>query len=111
MLKQRTAEGQSTALVTAIKKNGKLLTCEITSAIFLDEDGIKKAITTVADMSQSIRKQQDIDSRKEKVVTHNIALAKSDQKRLDIKNEKIVADNIVLAKSDQKRLILKIKKR
>src|SRR5687767_7367100 len=65
MLKQRTAEGQSSALVTAIKKNGKLLTCEITSAVFLDEDGIQKAITTVVDMSQSIRRQQDIDSKKE----------------------------------------------
>jgi len=34
MLKQRTAEGQSKALVFAIKKNGKPITCEITSAVF-----------------------------------------------------------------------------
>lgn len=110
MLKQRTAEGQSAALVTAIKKNGKLLTCEITSAVFLDEDGIEKAITTVVDMSQSIRRQQNIDSRKEKLVTDNIALAKSEQKVIDIKNQKLVADNINLAKSDQKRLDIKNEK-
>lgn len=110
MLKQRTAEGQSAALVTAIKKNGKLLTCEITSAVFLDEDGIEKAITTVVDMSQSIRRQQNIDSRKEKLVTDNIALAKSEQKVIDIKNQKLVADNIDLAKSEQKVIDIKNKK-
>jgi PAS domain S-box-containing protein len=110
MLKQRTAEGESSALVTVIKKNGQLLTCEITSAIFLDENGIKKAITTVVDRSQSIRRQQAIDKQKEKLVIDNIALAKSDQKRLDIKNEKIVADNIDQAISDQKVTDIKNKK-
>ena len=54
MLKQRTAEGHSTALVTAIKKSGKPIPCEITSAVFMDEDGIEKSITTIADMRQSI---------------------------------------------------------
>lgn len=110
MLKQRAAEGQSAGLVTAIKKNGKLLTCEITSAIFLDEDGIEKAIITIVDMSESIRKQQDIDSKKEKLVIDNIALAKSEQKVVDIKNKKIVASNIVLAKSDQKKIDIKNQK-
>jgi PAS domain S-box-containing protein len=45
MVKQRTEEGQSVGLVTAIKKSTKTFTCEITSAVFTDEYGIKKAIT------------------------------------------------------------------
>jgi PAS domain S-box-containing protein len=64
MLKQRTAEGHSIALVTAIKKSGKLVPCEITSAVFMDEDGIEKAITNIADVSQRILKQKNIDTKK-----------------------------------------------
>ena len=52
MLKERAAEGQSIALVTVVKKNGVLLPCEITSAVFMDGDGIEDAITTISDMSQ-----------------------------------------------------------
>ena len=88
MLKQRTAEGHSTALVTAIKKSGKPLPCEITSAVFMDEDGIEKSITTIADMSQSILKQKNIDTKKEKIVANNIVLAKSKQKILTPKKKK-----------------------
>jgi PAS domain S-box-containing protein len=77
MLKQRTAEGQSKALVTAIKKSGKTITCEITSAIFMDVDGIEKAIASIADMSQSILKQKNIDVKKEKTVADNIILAQA----------------------------------
>lgn len=102
MLKQRNAEGHSVALVKVIKKNGELLTCEITSAVFMDEDGIEKAITTVSDMSQSIRKQKEIDTKKDKIIEDNIILAKSKQKKIEAKKEKIVADNIIVAqeKSD-----------
>lgn len=79
MLEQRTAEGQSTAFVTALTKDGKVLPCEITSAVFI-EDGIKKAITTITDLSESLRKQKNIDTKKEKIVADNIitAQAKSD---------------------------------
>ena len=83
MLKQRTARGQSTARVTAIKKSGKPFPCEITSAVFMDEDVIEKAITTIADMSQSILRQKNIDIKKEKIVADNIVLAKSKQKKID----------------------------
>ncbi|MGZ8522898.1 MAG: PAS domain-containing protein [Chitinophagaceae bacterium] len=102
MLKQRTAEGQSRAFVTAIKKSGKPLRCEITSAVFVDKNGIENAITTIEDMSQSIQEQKNIDTKKEKIVANNIVLAKTRQKGIDIKKEKIVSDNIVLAKSRQK---------
>ncbi|HUR10092.1 MAG TPA: PAS domain-containing protein, partial [Flavitalea sp.] len=97
MLKQRTAEGNSTAQVTAIKKNKEMVPCEITSAIFTDADGVKKAITTIADMRERILEQKKIDAKKEKIVVANIHLAKSKQKRIDQRNEKKVAEDIVLA--------------
>lgn len=101
MLKQRTAEGRSIALVTAIKKSGKQVQCEITSAVFKDEKGIEKAITTVSDLSQTIRNQKNIDTKKERVVAHNIDLAKSKQKKIDRRKERVVANNIDIAKSKQ----------
>jgi len=58
MLKARTLEGQSEGLVTGIKKSGKPFPCMITSAVFIDRDGIKKSITTIADMTQSILVQK-----------------------------------------------------
>lgn len=100
MLKQRSSTGQSIAFVTAIKKNGHLLRCQITSAVFMDKDGIEKSITTITDISESLLKQKRIDTQKEKVVAHNIDLARSKQKKIDFKKEKIVADNIVLAQTE-----------
>jgi PAS domain S-box-containing protein len=102
MLKQRRTKGYSSALATAIQKSGKILPCEITSAVFLDQNGIEKAITTIADMRQSILKQKNIDIIKERIVADNIVLAKSKQKNIDTKKEKIVADNITIAYSKQK---------
>jgi PAS domain S-box-containing protein len=72
MLRQRDAEGQAVARVKVIKKSGEPLTCEITSAVFTDEDGIKKAITTIAELSQSILKQKEIDTKKHEIVESNI---------------------------------------
>ena len=102
MLRQRNTEGQSVALVKVIKKSGEPLTCEITSAVFKDEDGIKKAITTISDMSQTILTQKEIDRKKDKIVEDNIILAKSKQKMMEAQKDKIVADNIIVAqkKSD-----------
>ncbi|MCW3117290.1 MAG: domain S-box protein [Chitinophagaceae bacterium] len=104
MLKQRTAEGRSIAFVTARKKNGRVVPCEITSAVFMDEDGIAQAITTIADLSQNILRQKHIDLRKEKIVADNIDLVKSRQKKIDAKKDKVVADNIDLAISKQKKI-------
>lgn len=102
MLSQRKAEGQSAALVKVKRKGGNPITCEITSAVFTDEDGIEKAITTISDMTHSILKQKKIDTRKDKIVEDNIILAKSRQKKIEAKKEKIVAGNIIMAqeKSD-----------
>lgn len=75
MLKQRVAGGHSSAFVTAIKKTGKLFPCEITSAVFTDEDGIKKSVTTITDMTRRIQKQNKIDRNKEKAVANDTAAA------------------------------------
>ena len=77
MLKQRTAEGQSIGLVTGIKKNGKLFPCAITSAVFMGNDGVEKAITTITDRSREIRQQKNIDSKKDKIVAGNIELVQA----------------------------------
>jgi PAS domain S-box-containing protein len=102
MLKQRTAEGHSIALVTVIKKTGKLLPCEITSAVFMDENSIETSITSIINMSQTILEQKNIDSKKEKIVADDIALVQSRQKLIDTKKEKIIADDIALVQSRQK---------
>ncbi len=104
MMKQRTAEGRSKALVFAIKKNGKPLPCEITSAVFIGEHGIEKSITTITDISQRLQEQQKIDTGKAKVVADNIVLAESKQKQIDIEKEKIVENNISLVKAKQKKI-------
>ncbi|MGZ5134081.1 MAG: PAS domain-containing protein [Flavitalea sp.] len=98
MLRERSDVGQSSATVTAIKKSGKLLACEITSAIF-KEDGIEKSITTIVDMSKSILKQKNINTKKEKIVADNIVLAKSKQKRINFKKDTEVAKNIKVAQA------------
>lgn len=102
LLEQGKAKGGTKAIVTARQKSGRELTCEITSAVFMDKDGIEKSITTIADMSQSILDQKEIDRKKEKIVAENIVIVKAEQKSIDTKKEKVVADNIIiaLAKSD-----------
>ncbi len=104
MLKQRTIGAHSKAYVKAIKKSGRFIPCEIKSALFMDTDGMEKAITTITDMSQSNQKQKNIDAIKERIVAYNIDLAKSKQKNIDTKKEKKVAHNIDLAKSKQKNI-------
>jgi PAS domain S-box-containing protein len=76
MLNERTAEGKLIRTLTVIRKSGKLLTCETTSAVFIDE-GIKKTITTISDMSQSMLNQKNINIKKEKIVADNIILAQA----------------------------------
>ena len=99
MLQKRKAEGQVKGLVTVIKKGGGQIPCEITSAVFTDENGIEKAITTIVDISERILQQNNIDTKKEKIVADNIVLAKSKQREIDTRKEKIVTDNITLAQA------------
>jgi len=104
MLTQRTSKGHSTAVVTAVKKSGELLPCEVTSVVFMGEHGIEKAITTIVDISERILRQKKIDIKNEKIVAQNIVIANAKQKEIDTKNEKIVAKNIAVANSNHKYL-------
>jgi PAS domain S-box-containing protein len=80
MIKQRDAIGHSIGDLTVIKKNGRQIPCQITSVIFAGDNHIRKAITTLVDRSEGIRRQTEIDLKKEKKVATEIilALAKSD---------------------------------
>lgn len=97
MLQQRTTKGYSVAVVTVVKKNGKTVTCQITSAVFINETGKQNAITSIADMSKAILLQRKLDIEKEKITAGNIILAEARQKLVDAGREKIVAENIVIA--------------
>jgi len=76
MLKQRTSQGHCTALVTGVKKSGRLFFCRITSTIFREKDGVEKSISNIADMNMDIQRQNNIDKKKAKTVADNIMLAK-----------------------------------
>ena len=104
MLKEKKAAGQLVTFGKVIKKNSKKLSCEITSAVFMDNDGIEKSIITLADKSLSILNQKEIDIKKEKIIVDDLVLAKLKQKNIDIKKEKIVAADIVIAKRKQKHI-------
>ena len=71
------SKGEYKGVLTVLKKSGKRLTCEITSATFLGDHNVKKAIITLEDMSDGIRRQKNIDLDREKVVTADIIQARS----------------------------------
>jgi len=77
MLKQRSKSGHAIANVTALKKNGKQLLCQITSVEFMGDNNIKKAISTLVDRSEGIRKQKNIDLEREKLADAELILAQS----------------------------------
>jgi PAS domain S-box-containing protein len=72
MLKQRSAAGHAIGDLTVIKKNGKQLPCQITSVVFTGDNHIQKAITTLVDRSEGIRRQSAIDMKKEKKIAAEI---------------------------------------
>lgn len=99
MLKKRTTEGHVKAEITLTKKNGKKLNCQITSVVFVGDNGIEKSITTIVDMSKSVSKQKKIDTKKSgvesKLKESQIAYAvieAHEQERSDIGKE--LHDNI-----------------
>jgi PAS domain S-box-containing protein len=77
MIKRRDSVGHSIGDFTVIKKNGKQIPCQITSVIFAGDNHIRKAITTLVDRSEGIRRQTEIDLKKEKRVASEIVLALS----------------------------------
>jgi PAS domain S-box-containing protein len=102
LVKQRNRDGQLITNITAIKKSGRLFPCQLSSAVFTDTHGIKRAISSIVDLSKSVAAQKNIDVSKEKIVANDILKAKSKQRNLDLKKDKIVADDIENAKSEQK---------
>jgi PAS domain S-box-containing protein len=75
MIKQRDIIGHSIGDLTVIKKNGRQILCQITSVIFAGDNHVRKAITTLVDRSEGIRRQTEIDVKKEKQVAAAIILA------------------------------------
>jgi PAS domain S-box-containing protein len=102
IIKHTAQKGHFMALVSVIRKDGLHLHGEITAAFFSDGLGNDRMITTIKDLSRNIEQQKQVDTKKEKIVAHNITLAKSLQKTIDTKNKKTVIHNInqALAKSD-----------
>ncbi len=98
MLKERSEMGHSKSIITAIKKSGKQIQCEITSVVFVGKDGFEKSITTLIDKSAQILIQKNTAIKNKKLVTKNNVLATTKQKKNDAKNEKIVVENKLVAK-------------
>ncbi|HSN61958.1 MAG TPA: PAS domain-containing protein, partial [Ferruginibacter sp.] len=86
MLIKRKAEGQSIAELKVMKKNGKQMPCRITSSIFKNEDGTENTITSIEDLSESVRKQENIDIKKDNIVAKDIIIAQE-------KSDKRLAEN------------------
>ena len=59
MLKQRLIEGYTSAFVMATMKSGKPFACEISSAVFLDEQAVEKVMNSLKDISQGFIKSQE----------------------------------------------------
>jgi len=110
MMKQRSAEGKSTAEATAFKKNMQPFPCIITSAVFVDEDGHEKSITTITDQSQHILRQTNIDAIKAQDVANDISLVKSKQHAKDNKRNIQFAANIASIKTKQHKMDEKLAK-
>lgn len=100
MLHENLKQGNSVSYVVVIKKNGKRVSCGITSAVFLDEKRTKKVITTITDMSKGILNQKNIDTRNEKLVADNIKIAKAMQKDIDARQNKLREKQISEAMED-----------
>jgi len=50
---QRESRGRAKAKITGIRKNGERFSCEITSLIFIDDEGEKRTINTILDISKN----------------------------------------------------------
>lgn len=100
MLKYRAAAGYTTGDLAAIKRNGKLLPCQVTSVLFTSNYDIMKAITTLVDRSEGIRRQSEIDLKKEKKAAAEIvyALSISDATLQRLHNLEHMLDQEITAK-------------
>lgn len=76
MLEQRLTKGKSFALLTCIKKNRRSFPCEIASAIFNANNGLKSSITTITDIRPKLQKQRSIDNANKRIVLRTASKAK-----------------------------------
>jgi PAS domain S-box-containing protein len=76
MHSQERHQGEFEGVLTVVKKNGKRVPCEITSATFFGDHHINKAIITIRDMSKGIKRQKKIDLEKEKIVSADLFRAR-----------------------------------
>ncbi len=100
LLKHRGAAGHAIGDLMVIKKNGRQLPCQITSVIFTGDNHIRKAITTLVDRSEGIRRQSEIDLKKEKKVAAEIIFehSKSDATLSRLHNLEHKLDEEITAK-------------
>lgn len=77
LLKERAESGHAIEEVTALSKEGRPLPCQITSVEFTGPNNIKKAISTLVDRREGIRKQKNIDLEREKQASAEMILAQS----------------------------------
>jgi PAS domain S-box-containing protein len=78
LLQHRGIAGHAIGNLMALKKNGKSLPCQITSVVFIGDNHIQKAITTLVNRSETIRQQKVIDVIQEKRFAIVKRLARSD---------------------------------
>lgn len=100
MIKYREAAGYTTGDLAVIKRNGKQLPCQVTSVLFTGENDVMKAITTLVDLSEGIRRQSEIDLKKEKESDAEMILAhsKSDATLHRLHNLERLLDKEITAK-------------
>jgi PAS domain S-box-containing protein len=77
MRKDKAKSGHSVEDVIAIKKDGSPLPCQITSVDFIGDNNIKKAISTLVDRREGLRKQKELDFKREKKVSADTILAQT----------------------------------
>jgi PAS domain S-box-containing protein len=78
LLEQRGIAGHAVGNLTALKKNGKSIPCQTTSVVFIGDNHIQKAITTLVNRSETIHQQKVIDLIQEKRFATVKRLARSD---------------------------------
>jgi PAS domain S-box-containing protein len=75
ILEHSSTAGHAVGDIAVIKKDGKQLPCQITSVVFTGDNHIKKAITTLVDLSEGIRRQKNIDLKKDARVAAEMSFA------------------------------------
>ena len=66
-LKQRAQEGKATTVLTLKRKDGSTFRGESSSSVFMDIDGVKKAITILRDLTEHQKTEQTLRESKERL--------------------------------------------